>query len=42
MEENIEQNTELAKECVDQLTLFDKVRKNSHKDIIPVANLHHV
>ena len=41
-QENIEQNTELAKECVDQLTLFDKVRKNSHKDIIPIANLHHV
>ena len=41
-QENIEQDTKLLKECVTHLSAFDRVRKNSHTEIIPVANLYHV
>jgi|TARA_R110000796_G_scaffold116700_1_gene229321 organic radical activating enzyme len=41
-QENIEQDMGLVKDCITHLSAFDKVRKNSHKEIIPVANLHHV
>lgn len=41
-QENIEQDQQLAQECIDHLSAFDRVRKNSYKDIIPVANLQHL
>ncbi len=40
--ENLEQNITLKEQCINHLTAFDRVRKNSHTKIIPVANLHHV
>jgi len=38
--QNIEQDNTLTVECIKHLEDFDKVRKNSHKDIIPIDNLH--
>ena len=36
---NIEQDKTLTADCIKHLDKFDKVRKNSHKDIIPIDNL---
>ena len=41
-QENLEQDTDLTEQCVRNLSAFDKVRKNSHTKIIPVANLNNV
>jgi len=38
-QENIEQDKSLTADCIKHLEDFDKVRKNSHKDIIPIDNL---
>jgi sulfatase maturation enzyme AslB (radical SAM superfamily) len=38
-QEYIEQNTTLTKECIQDLTHLDLVRKNNHKDIIPEGNI---
>lgn len=38
-QEHIAQNTSLTKMCVQHLSRLDKVRKNSHKDIIPAENI---
>jgi sulfatase maturation enzyme AslB (radical SAM superfamily) len=37
--ENIKQDKMLTADCIKHLEDFDKVRKNSHKDIIPIDNL---
>ena len=38
-QENIKQDKMLTADCIKHLDKFDKVRKNSHKDIIPIDNL---
>jgi sulfatase maturation enzyme AslB (radical SAM superfamily) len=38
-QENIKQDKTLAADCISHLEKFDRVRKNSYKDIIPVENL---
>ena len=38
-QEHIAQDTSLTKMCVQHLSRLDKVRKNSHKDIIPAENI---
>ena len=38
-QENIKQDKTLTADCIKHLVKFDKVRKNSHKDIIPIDNL---
>ena len=35
----IDHKPELTKKVIKHLTLFDKVRKNSYKDIIPIDNI---
>ena len=35
----INHEPELTKKVIKHLSLFDKVRKNSHKDIIPAENI---
>jgi len=37
--EYIEQDTSSTKKCIEYLSRFDKIRKNSHKDIIPSENI---
>jgi len=39
IQENIKQDKTLTADCIKHLVKFDKVRKNSHKDIIPIDNL---
>ena len=39
IQEHIKQDKTLAADCIKHLVKFDKVRKNSHKDIIPIDNL---
>jgi organic radical activating enzyme len=39
-QENIKQDKILTADCIKHLEDFDKVRKNSYKDIIPIDNLH--
>jgi len=41
-QEYLKQDHDLTRECVEHLSEFDAVRKNSYKDIIPVENLQHV
>jgi MoaA/NifB/PqqE/SkfB family radical SAM enzyme len=41
-QEHLAQNKELAKACIEHLSRFDAVRKNSYKEIIPIENLQHV
>ena len=36
---HLDYKPELAKKVIKHLTLFDKVRKNSYKDIIPIDNI---
>ena len=36
---HIDHKPELAKKVIKHLTLFDKIRKNSYKDIIPIDNI---
>jgi organic radical activating enzyme len=38
-QENIKQDKTLTADCIKHLDKFDKVRKNSHRDIIPIDNL---
>jgi hypothetical protein len=35
----IDHKPEMAKKVIKHLALFDKVRKNSYKDIIPIDNI---
>lgn len=38
-QENIKQDKTLAADCINHLDKFDRIRKNSYKDIIPIENL---